>query len=52
MAAGRVIQNLLLAAGLSGNGAGCCRPGLGGHEQLIRLRQLFWQQSIKLIFQP
>jgi hypothetical protein len=51
MAAGRVIQDLLLAAGLSGNGAGC-RPGLGGHEQLIRLRQLFWQQSIKLIFQP
>jgi hypothetical protein len=51
MAAGRVIQNLLLAAGLSGNDAGC-RPGLGGHEQLIRLRQLFWQQSIKLIFQP
>jgi hypothetical protein len=51
MAAGRVIQNLLLAAGFSGNGAGC-RPGLGGHQQLIRLRQLFWQQPIKLIFQP
>jgi hypothetical protein len=51
MAAGHVIQNVLLAAGWSGNGAGC-RPGLGGHEQLICLCQLFWQESIKLIFQP
>jgi hypothetical protein len=51
MAAGRAIQNLLIAASWSDGGPGC-RPDSGGHEQLIRLRQLLWQQTIKLIFQP
>jgi hypothetical protein len=50
MAAARVIQNLLIAAGLSGSSAGC-RPDFAGNEQFISLRQLLWQQSIELIFQ-
>jgi hypothetical protein len=40
-----------MATGSSGSGPDC-RPGFGGNEQFISLRQLLRQQSIKLIFQP
>jgi hypothetical protein len=50
MAAGRVIQNLLIAAGVCASSRGWLV--FGGHEQFISLQQFLWQQSVKLIFQP
>jgi hypothetical protein len=50
MAAGRVIQNLLIAAGVCGSSRGWLV--FGGHAQFISLHQFLWQQSVKLIFQP
>jgi hypothetical protein len=51
MAAGFVIQKLLIAGGLASTGSGG-GPDVAGHEQFIGVRQFLRQQPIKLIFQP